>query len=178
MKLQYIGTSIFYDVDVMAILPNVIQVTGSRLIMKESGFILIDDEDNEYDYSDYSTLYRTVDGGFQYSNDGSIWIEPTKSITVKITWNDSEDHDKVRPSSVAVEVFDNRASIGTVTLSLNNNWTKVYENVPESHDYSVNPPEVEHYTSTVRDTYIDYNYIVEPPEPEPGPEPEPNNIEI
>ena len=39
MKLIYIGTSIYYDVDVMAILPDVIQVTGPKLIMKESGFI-------------------------------------------------------------------------------------------------------------------------------------------
>ena len=169
MKLQYIGTSIYYDVDVMAVLPNVIQVTGSRLTMKESGFILVDDEDNEYDYSEYSTLYRTVEGGFQYSNDGSVWTEPTKSVTVEITWNDNEDYDKVRPSSVVIEVLDNETSIGTVTLNKKNKWTKVYDNVPESHEYSVIAPEVEHYTTNIRDTFIDYNYVVDPsPEPEPN----------
>lgn len=162
MKLIYVDTSIYYDVDVMAILPDVIQVTGPKLIMKESGFILIDEEENEYDYSEYSTLYRTVEGGFQYSNDGSIWVEPTKSVTVEINWNDNEDYEKVRPKSVKVEVLDGETSIGTVTLNSKNNWTKVYDNVPESHEYNVNAPEVDHYMLNIRGTLINYNYTIDP----------------
>ena len=160
MKLQYIDTSIYYDVDIMAVLPNVLQVTGPKLIMKESGFILIDDNGNEYDYSAYSTLYRTVEGGFQYSNDGTVQVEPTKTVIVKIEWNDNEDYEKERPKSVKVEVFDDDVSIGTVTLNSKNNWTKEYDNVPESHEYSVIAPEIEHYITFIVDTTINYNYTV------------------
>lgn len=167
MKLQYIGTSIYYDVDVMAVLPNVIQVTGSKLSMKESGFILIDDEDNEYDYSEYSTLYNTVEGGYQYSNDGSIWVEPTKTVTVEVMWNDNDNYEKVRPSSVKIEVFDEETSIGTVTLNTKNGWKKNYENVPESHEYSVKAPDVEHYLTNVRGTFINYNFTIDPEPDEP-----------
>lgn len=168
MKLIYIGTSIYYDVDVMAILPDVIQVTGPKLIMKESGFILIDEEENEYDYSDYSTLYRTIEGGFQYSNDGSIWVEPTKTVSVEIEWNDNDDYEKVRPKSVKVEVFDGDTSIGTVTLNPKNAWKKEYDNVPESHKYSVKAPKVDHYLLNVRETFINYNYTVDPVPDDPN----------
>ena len=29
------------------------------------------------DFSDYTTTYRILDGEVQYSNDGSVWVEPT-----------------------------------------------------------------------------------------------------
>ena len=29
------------------------------------------------DFSDYTTIYRVLDGEVQYSNDGSVYVEPT-----------------------------------------------------------------------------------------------------
>ena len=77
-------------------------------------------------------------------------------------WNDNDDYEKVRPKSVKVEVLDGETSIGTVTLNSKNNWTKVYDNVPESHEYNVNAPEVDHYMLNIRGTLINYNYTIVP----------------
>lgn len=160
MKLTYIGEAISYDVEVSAIKDNVVQVVGNGLMMRETGFTLSDGV-NEYDYSAYNTLYKTVDRGYQYSNDGSVWVEPTKSVTVEAVWSDGGNDRGTRPSSVKVSVFDNETSIGSVTLNPKNNWTKVYENVPESHTYSITAPNVDGYTKEVEDTMVIYS--VQPP---------------
>ena len=157
MKLTYIGESVSYDVDISAIKTNVIQALGSTLIPKETGFMLTDDAENEYDYSAYSTLYRTVEGGYQFSNDGEIWVEPTKTVTVQAIWNDDDDEKGVRPSSVKVNVFDDEQSIGTVTLNAKNNWTKLYENVPQSHNYTVTAPDCTGYDKVISGTIITYD---------------------
>lgn len=157
LKLTYVDTSISYDVEVAAIKSNVIQVTGDKLVMKESGFTLVDEADNEYDYTAYSTLYRTVDKGFQYSNDGEVWVEPTKTVTVQVTWVDDENTKKTRPSSLKIEVFDNEESIGTVALNAKNSWTKTYENVPVSHEYTITAPEVDGYDREINGTYVNYS---------------------
>lgn len=157
MKLQYIGTSALYDVTIKAIKSNVIEALGANLVAKEVGFMLIDDLGNEFDYSAYSTLYRTVSGGFQFSNDGEVWIEPTKTVTVQAVWNDEEDSRGIRPSSVKVTVFDNETSIGNVTLNAKNNWSKSYENVPQSHTYTITAPEETGYDREVSGTTVTYS---------------------
>ena len=156
MKLTYIGEAVSYDVNVKAIKVNVIEVTGSNLVMKESGFTLTDDAHNVYDYSAYSTLYRTVINGFQYSNDGSIWIEPTKTVYVQANWEDG-GNTELRPSSVKVSVFDNEQSVGNTTLNEKNNWTKVYENVPSSHYYTITAPDVKGYDKAINGSYVTYS---------------------
>lgn len=158
MKLTYIGESILYDVTITAITPNIVQALGNSLIPRESGFMLTDNDGNEYDYSMYKTIYRPVEGGYQFSNDGEIWVEPTTTVTVQIVWNDSDDVKGIRPSSVKVSVFDNETPIGTVTLNAKNNWTKVYENVPESHLYTVTAPDYDGYDQNIVDTTIYYSY--------------------
>lgn len=157
MKLTYIGEPISYDVDISAIKTNVIQAKGSTLIPKETGFTLVDDNMNEYDYSAYSTLYRTIEGGYQYSNNGEVWVEPTKIVIVQAIWNDGEDAKGTRPSSVKVGVFDNEQSIGNVTLNAKNNWSKMYENVPQSHVYTITAPDCTGYDKTIIDTTVTYD---------------------
>ena len=156
MKLTYIGEAFSYNVEISAIQENVIQALGPNLVMKEGGFILTDDFGNEYDYSAYATIYRIVDGGFQYSNDGSVWVEPTKTVIVQVAWDDNDDEKHLRPSSVKVGVFDDGSSIGTVTLNAKNGWTKEYTNVPETHEYSVSAPDVRGYDTVVEGTDITY----------------------
>ena len=44
------------------------------------------------DFSDYKTTYRIIDDVVQYSNDGSVWIEPPtydKDDTTEPTWYES-----------------------------------------------------------------------------------------
>ena len=48
--------------------------------MKSKGFTCFRDgvEDDEWDYKRFKTVYRRIDGGAQFSDDGSVYIEPSK----------------------------------------------------------------------------------------------------
>ena len=163
MKLRYVGYSSIFKVENKAIAPNVLEVCGSKLPCHEVGFVLIDDEGIEYDYTEYKTLYRTVEGGFQYSNDGSIWVEPTKNVAVFIEWKDKENVGETRPSKVQVEVSDDSTVVDSLILNAENNWTKTYD-VPESETYTVSAPDIEEYTKEIVGTKIIYT-LPEPPAP-------------
>ena len=163
MKLRYVGYSSTFKVENKAITPNVLEVTGSKLPCHEVGFFLIDDDGNEYDYTQYTTLYRTIEGGFQYSNDGSIWIEPTKNIAVFIEWKDNLNSIGLRPFEVEVSVMDDKIVVDTPVLSMKNNWTRTYD-IPETKIYTVSAPELEDYTKEIAETKVVYT-LIEPPKP-------------
>lgn len=55
---------------------NIVELKGNFPI-KTTGFTLsrIGQNDN-WDYSTYTTIYREIEGGVQFSNDGSVYVEP------------------------------------------------------------------------------------------------------
>lgn len=83
LNLNYIGDQENYSVSFRNINKNIVEVVGD-LPPKETGFILTR-IGNPYafkgDYSEFKTIYREVEGGFQYSNDGSIYVKPLPKVT-------------------------------------------------------------------------------------------------
>lgn len=75
---------LFLDMDspvtgnVKKISEHVVQITGAEQNL--SGFHLVKKINDSLQvfgkYEDYTTLYRTVENGFQLSNDGSVYVEP------------------------------------------------------------------------------------------------------
>lgn len=83
LNLRYIGEETDYSVNFKSINENVVEVTGENLPEKETGFIVTrigDPSAFTGDYSEHKTIYREVEGGFQYSNDGSVYIEPLPKV--------------------------------------------------------------------------------------------------
>lgn len=76
LKLKYIGLKTEYDVAFSNLTKNIVQVRGT-LPAKTHGFTLsrAGKEDN-WDYSGFTTIYREMDGVIQFSNDGSVYVEP------------------------------------------------------------------------------------------------------
>lgn len=76
LNMTYIGQSKKYPISFKTISKNVVQIAGDFPV-RTSGFTLSrgGKEDN-WDYSGYTTVYREIDGGVQFSNDGSVWVEP------------------------------------------------------------------------------------------------------
>lgn len=86
---KYVGEDYVHKVDFMQISHNIVQIMGSFPI-KEKGFTLsrlpedVDGLDEEaaknfwdgWDYSAFTTVYREIDGGVQFSNDGLVYVEP------------------------------------------------------------------------------------------------------
>ena len=83
LNLNYIGYPENYSVSFRNINKNIVEVIGD-IPSKETGFILTR-IGNPYafkgDYSEFKTIYKEVEGGFQFSNDGSIYVEPLPKVT-------------------------------------------------------------------------------------------------
>ena len=55
---------------------NVVELKGDFPI-KTTGFALSrEGKEDNWDYSAYTTVYREIEGGVQFSNDGSVYAEP------------------------------------------------------------------------------------------------------
>ena len=74
LELKYIGESTSYPVSFRSISDTICQITGD-VPVKTGGFTLSRiGNDDAWDYSGYATVYRRIDGGAQFSNNGSVFI--------------------------------------------------------------------------------------------------------
>lgn len=79
LELKYINLETSYEVDFSRISDNIIEIQGN-FPAKSYGFTLSrPNQNDDWDYSDFTTVYRTLDNGIQFSNDGSVYIEPEPS---------------------------------------------------------------------------------------------------
>lgn len=74
--MRYTGSKTDYEVDFRRITPHVVQIIGD-IPVKDKGFTLSRDEsDDGWDYRRFKTVYRKIDGGLQFSDDGSVYVAP------------------------------------------------------------------------------------------------------
>lgn len=77
LDLKYIGLEEIYPVSFTLNTNSLVTIQGDVPI-KETGFniYLPGNEKVLGDYSTFVTVYREIDGGVMYSNDGSVYVEP------------------------------------------------------------------------------------------------------
>ena len=76
MILKYKNEETTYDVEFKKISKNIVEIKGDFPI-KDVGFTLSRPGMNDgWDYSSYTTVYKEIEDGAQFSNDGSIYVEP------------------------------------------------------------------------------------------------------
>ena len=77
LLLKYLNEKEKYLISFKTVSQNVVQITGDFPI-KTVGFTLSrEDKEDNWDYSDYTTVYREIEGGAQFSNDVTIYVPPT-----------------------------------------------------------------------------------------------------
>lgn len=78
LKLKYLDSTTSYEVDFFRISKNIVEIQGDdNFSIKNIGFTLSRPNKNDkWDYSDFTTIYRTLENGVQFSNDESKYIEP------------------------------------------------------------------------------------------------------
>lgn len=76
LEMKYIGHEPKYKVGFNKILPHVIQILGDFPIREEGFTLSREGKEDNWDYSSYTTVYREVEGGVQFSDDGSVYIVP------------------------------------------------------------------------------------------------------
>ena len=154
VKIKYNNGEIFFPVKFRRINENVVYIIGD-LPINNTGFIAYNDDEETIlgDYSDYRTVYREMGDGIQYSNNGSIWVEPTHTLDFFVIWEDDEHAATERPSKVLVTLKNqsNEEEI-EVEIKKSDNWIYTLNNVPASQTYMiVSGEEVENYEYSIPD---------------------------
>lgn len=65
-----------YSVDFHKISDNVVELVGNFPIQTDGFMLSRENMDDKWDYSGFTTVYREIDGGCQFSNNGSVYVEP------------------------------------------------------------------------------------------------------
>lgn len=76
LNMNYIGDSAVYPVEFNTISINVIELKGDFPVLADGFYLSRPEHDDNWDYSAYATVYYEIDGGAQFSNDGSIYTPP------------------------------------------------------------------------------------------------------
>lgn len=79
INLKYLGENTSYKILFKKLNSHVVQITGNFPV-KEKGFTCYRDEepDDPWDYKGFKTVYRTIENGVQFSDDGSVYVAPTE----------------------------------------------------------------------------------------------------
>lgn len=94
----------------------------------------LDEYDENGNIVEYSIVEENVnDYTSSYTNEGDVYtvknthVPKTKEITIKKEWIDSNNQDGLRPKTITLELKQNDNLYSIVTLSEEDNWTKVEE---------------------------------------------------
>ncbi|MBQ9976304.1 MAG: Cna B-type domain-containing protein [Clostridia bacterium] len=128
---------------------------------------------------EFSVIQNAVDGyTTEYSGnakDGFVItntrIPEVKDIAVEIVWNDNGNEDGKRPESVTVQIISDGKIVGSATLTEENGWKHIFENMDADSEYTVIQNTVDGYTTSYSGNsdsgFIITNDYVEPEEPTP-----------
>lgn len=74
--MKYLNDTESYPVSFDTISPHIEQIKGDFPI-KTDGYILSrEGKEDNWDHSGFTTVYREIGGGVQFSNDGSVYVAP------------------------------------------------------------------------------------------------------
>ena len=116
----------------------------------------------------YTLTEETVDGhetninGYDITNTHEI-----EKITFKTTkiWDDNENQDGIRPTEINVKLFKNGELLDTVTITEEDNWTYIFENLDRYENgeeviYTIEEDIVLGYNTEINYDSIDENNII------------------
>ena len=170
LSLNYVGEYDSYEVEFDRN-EHVVTLKGDFPI-KTTGFYLSQlGKINDLNYTAFKTVYRVIAGGVQLSDDGSVWVEPTRNVTVQAVWDDHDNIEGLRPESVAVTVN------GKAVMLEADAWSIIYKDIKESEVIEVtDAADINGYDKTINGTTIAYHH--EYLDPTPSLEERVNDLEI
>lgn len=112
LELKYLNSTTSYEVDFFCVSENIIEIHGNFPI-ENLGFTLSRPNQNDnWDYSDFTTVYRTLDNGAQFSNDESVYTE--SDVTPEIPNISFEPYD---PTPEELESMFYKNKVNKIALS-------------------------------------------------------------
>lgn len=76
VNLKYIGSETIHEVNFSRITPHVVQIIGN-LPFEDKGFTISRiGKNDQWDYAGYTTMYRKIENGIQFSDNNSVYTAP------------------------------------------------------------------------------------------------------
>ena len=109
MLLKYLNEENTYEINFKKISKNIVEIIGDFPI-QDLGFTLsrVNQNDN-WDYSSFTTIYRELDDGAQFSNDGSIYVEPVIPIPTAEELAEIEERERI--ANIENEISELKAKL-------------------------------------------------------------------
>ena len=98
LNLQYVNEKTYYQINFKYLSENIVQITGDFPI-KTKGFSLSRIGSPEViigNYSEYKTVYKEIENGAMFSNDGSVYVKPLRRVTFNASVGGSLDGNTVQ----------------------------------------------------------------------------------
>lgn len=133
LQMKYAGEEAFYPVSFKNITDNVVQLLGDFPIKKVGFSICKQNGKHLSNYPDHVTVYREIDGGVQFSNDGSVYVAPVPKVNFIVSGGgtlDGEATQKVKDYSELV--------IPTPIANTDYEFTQWSPAIPESGEVEKN----------------------------------------
>ena len=81
LDFTYVGESTTHKIEFKKMSEHIVGVKGN-LKAKTKGFTLSrEGKKDSWDYKDYTTIYRELEGEIQFSNDGSVYVKPLPKVS-------------------------------------------------------------------------------------------------
>lgn len=74
--LKYLNDTESYQVSYSSISPNIEQITGDFPVKTDGYTLSREGKQDNWDHSGFTTVYREIEGGIQFSSDGSVYVAP------------------------------------------------------------------------------------------------------
>lgn len=101
MKIKYENLKSEYEAEVKIISDHVIQLIG-ELPSTGSGFkVYRNDGLMLGNYSGFTTVYKSIEGGYQYSDDKSVYVEPVVPEVIIVEPTPEETAEQERQQKIA-----------------------------------------------------------------------------
>ena len=130
-----------------------------------SGFYLSrEDKSDRWDYTAFTTIYRVISPKqIQFSDDGSKYIPPTKTVIVQAFFQDGDDIYGFRPNEVDVQMYKNGKKSAIATLLASKDYKKTYADRLVEDVFTIDAPDLLHYDKNVSGTTVTYSVFIPSP---------------
>ena len=154
LDMNYAGEKTIHKIEFDKKSDHVVGIKGS-LPAKTKGFVLSrEGKKDNWDYKDYTTIYRQTDEEIQFSNDGSVYVEPVPKVSFHTNVGGTLEGETVQE----VRNYEDLV-IPTPVAGENYEFTGWNPEIPESGEVICDKS----FTAVFVSTF--------PPEPEPEPMP-------
>lgn len=138
--VKYGNSTKLVKASVLPISPNIVRIT-SDVAPKFDGFTLFLDENGKYpldngEYAAYTTLYRTGEGWYELSNDGSVYEEAPEAIPEELSEEQKAELEKRKQiADMRTQISNLKAQISDTDYQI----IKTYEYylVGKESDYDI-----------------------------------------